>query len=1460
MAYTVLDISRYNPISDYSAAAGDIDGVLIRAGYRGYGSSGTLATDNLFTTHYNGFFGKGIKIGFYWFTQAISKAEGVEEANYVHSLINGKTCDFPVYIDSEYSNTSHNGRADGLSASARTDYLIAFCDRMIELGYRAGVYASDSWYANQLELSRIQAKGYSLWVARYSSNPPENVSNYDAWQYTSSGSISGYSGNVDLSHFYNDVAGWGGGSTPTGKDIATMNFTVEPTEVDFHNGPNEPTVTVKDSAGNVLVLSVDYDKEYQDNVNVGTGKIIITGKGNFTGSKTLKFTINPLDITPGASIDVGDPDSDGCYSLDNIIVSCMGIPMEENKDYTISIDEYEEDGYVKAKVTATAIEGSNFTGYYYERFPIEKLPTTIDISNFTIELYDTSFDYNGEEIEPFVNLLDEDESVVSESEFTVDYENNINAGIAEVIVTAKGINYSGTVFTEFTINALSISDAEVTCGNYDVDGCYNLENLRVALGETVLKKDQDYITNITESEEKGYIKSNIQITGKNNYKDTVTASFNTERIRVDLSDYKVEIIDSTSSYIYNGLEFKPTIQISNPDEESEILQLDQDYTIEYSDNIDAGEAHILITGIDNYTGSIDFTFTIEAASIEEADISCGEPDEDACFDLNNLEVKLGETVLEKDKDYQIEVSERTEEGFKISTVQITGINNYKDTISEEFKTEKIRIDISSYIATIVDDVSDLYYNGQFHVPEVFVSSESEQLIKDQDYEVDYENNMDAGEASIIITGINDYTGQITLNFTIKKVSLEEATVTCGEPDENECYDLSNLQVVANGRTLIKDTDYTVTTFETEDEIELEVLTTVTVNGKNNYEGSKTVIYRTEVIDLFAIDINDLEISIDTDDENPFIYNGSEFKPTVTIKDEDEVLQEEKDYTVIYRNNINAGTGFVDISGKGSYRGNKTMMFTIGSCDFSETVEITCGEADENGYYDLDNLEVKNGDIVLKEITDYTIDIQSTELEQYIENNITVSGENNYKGEKTVTFNSAKDELFSPTDISTFNLVLDQTTYIFSGEAFEPETKVSKDDLVLERDTDYEVKYQDNRDAGTAKVIVSAIGDEYTGSLEGEFTIEPKDLSSGTITCGAADEEGCYDITQLKVTVDSIDLERNIDYSYEITTERVDYTIISTVTVTGKGNYKGELSAKFKTSNIVIDVNDVDISLDSTEFIYTSEVIVPEIITELEYGVDYETEYQESVNYGTYVVIIRGIGNYTGARELEYTILRRDIADAEVTCGEPSSEGIYDINNLKVIVDERELTPSEDYQFTTSEVEAEDGFHKTICYIYGINNYTGSIQKEFITSRDQIYPGKTIELELCTVYPRFGSRKSSTKKTGTFYLWDNKVVNNRIRLTSNPDGIGKLGYLTGWVDVENVITRTDIRIGDKVLVNGKINTYADGSGNTMNKMNIIMYIVDILDPEEFQYNYGVASDINRARQGWATADMIQRVGE
>lgn len=1466
MAYKVLDVSKFNPIQDYAAAAADdLDGVIMRIGYRGYGSSGSLNTDDLFTTHYNGFHGKGVKLGFYWFTQAISEAEAVEEANYAHSLLQGKQVDFPVYIDSEYSNTSHDGRADGLSASARTDYLIAFCDRMIELGYRAGVYASDAWFVSNLELSRIQAKDYSLWVARYSSNPPEKVSSYDGWQYTSSGTIAGYDNRVDLSHFYTDVAGWGGGSTPTGKDISTMNFTLTPTEVNYHGGPNQPEVTIKDASENTLVYTVDYDKEYQDNINAGTGKLIVTGKGNFYGTKTLTFIINPLDITPGASIEPEGPDSDGCYNLDNIEVSCMGLPMEKDKDYTLSIDEYEEEGYKKAKVTITAIDGSNFTGYYYERFPIEKLPDLIDISNFTIELSGTSFPYTGESIEPFTNLLDEDESVVSESEYEVSYEDNLNAGIATVTITAKDINYTGTKTVQFTITALSLTEAELTCGNPDVEGCYNLDNLKVLYQETILEENTDYEKEVTTEEQDGFIVSNVMITGIGNYKDTVSGSYKTEKLLIDIATLTATLDLDSLEVVYSGEEYKPNMLIEHPELEATVLIKDEDYTLTYSeDTVNVGIVKVTATGIGNYTGTKELAFEIVPFDFTETvEVECGLPDEkNLCYDLKNLQVKVEDKILVEDTDYTKEVTEDQEGKYINSTVDITGINNYSGTKSEVFRTSKVLIDISEYVATILDDVSNLVYTGEAYTPEVFVS---EDLVKDTDYTVEYQDNIDAGTAKIIIKGIGDYTGTINLTFEIKKINLEdnkEVVVYCGEPDEEECYNLDNLQVTYKEKLLKKDTDYTITTFETEDEVKFEVITTVSIFGKGNYEGTITKAYKTGTIDPFAIDINSLEITIDADDENPFIYNGTEFKPKVTIKDEDEVLEENTDYTVIYRNNINAGTGVADITGIDKYRGNKTMMFAIDPYNFTETVEVTCGETDDNGYYDLDNLKIVNDGKTLIEDQDYILEIQeeTTEEQDYIKNTVVVEGIHNYTGTKTVIINSAKDELFSPTDLSTFDLILDQSTFTFSGKAFEPETQVKKDDLILTRDEDYEVEYFDNTNAGVARVVATAIGETYTGSVETVFNILPKDLSEGAITCGAADEDGCYDITNLTVTVDEVELIRNTDYSYQITTERVDYTIISTIQITGINNYKGSAEAKFKTSIIVIDVNDVDISLNQTEFIYTSELIVPEIVTELELNVDYEVEYQDSINFGDYVVTIRGIGHYTGIRELEYHILRKSIEEAEVTCGEASSEGIYDINNLKVVVDDKELRPSVDYQFTTSEREAESGFHETVCYIYGINNYTGSITKSFVTSRDQIYAGKTIQLELCTVYPRFGSRKSDVKKTGTFYLWDNQVVNNRIRLTNNPDGIGKPGYLTGWVDIENVIARTDIRIGDKVLVNGKITAYADGTGNTIRKTNIIMYIVDILDAESFSHNFGVASDINRNRQGWASADMIKRIEE
>jgi len=202
----IIDVSEFNDITDYASVAKNINGVIIRTGYRGYGSAGNFKEDASLNTHYNGFKGK-TKIGYYFFSQATTTAEAEEEASYVVSLIKGKTNNFPIYLDMEYGNEYHTGRADNLSKSVRTDCAVAFIKKIKALGHRAGIYANEDWFQNHLDFNRIVKAGASIWIAKYSSEKP-NVSQYDMWQYTSTLSINGITRGVDSSHVYKNVAGW----------------------------------------------------------------------------------------------------------------------------------------------------------------------------------------------------------------------------------------------------------------------------------------------------------------------------------------------------------------------------------------------------------------------------------------------------------------------------------------------------------------------------------------------------------------------------------------------------------------------------------------------------------------------------------------------------------------------------------------------------------------------------------------------------------------------------------------------------------------------------------------------------------------------------------------------------------------------------------------------------------------------------------------------------------------------------------------------------------------------------------------------------------------------------------------------------------------------------------------------------------------------------------------------------
>jgi GH25 family lysozyme M1 (1,4-beta-N-acetylmuramidase) len=192
-----IDVSKWNGDIDWDVVKAEgVDFAIIRCGYRG-SSSGWLIEDPYFYKNIQGAKKAGIKVGIYFFTQATGLAEAVEEASAAVSLLGDIELDYPVYIDTE--SAGGNGRADSLDSSTRTAVVNAFCQTIIDSGLEAGIYASRNWYYNNLNVDELT--GYSIWLAEYRQTPAYE-GKYDMWQYTSSGSVAGIEGRVDLNVSY----------------------------------------------------------------------------------------------------------------------------------------------------------------------------------------------------------------------------------------------------------------------------------------------------------------------------------------------------------------------------------------------------------------------------------------------------------------------------------------------------------------------------------------------------------------------------------------------------------------------------------------------------------------------------------------------------------------------------------------------------------------------------------------------------------------------------------------------------------------------------------------------------------------------------------------------------------------------------------------------------------------------------------------------------------------------------------------------------------------------------------------------------------------------------------------------------------------------------------------------------------------------------------------------------------
>lgn len=191
-----IDVSKWNGNIDWNAVKNSgVSYVIIRCGYRG-SSTGALIEDPKFRSNIKGAKAAGLKVGVYFFSQAVNEVEAVEEASMALSWASGYGLNYPIFLDVEPSG----GRGDGISKEMRTAICKAFCSTVQDSGCSAGIYANKTWLNEKINTGSLT--GYKIWLAQYASAPTYTATRYDMWQYSSKGKVSGISGSVDMNISY----------------------------------------------------------------------------------------------------------------------------------------------------------------------------------------------------------------------------------------------------------------------------------------------------------------------------------------------------------------------------------------------------------------------------------------------------------------------------------------------------------------------------------------------------------------------------------------------------------------------------------------------------------------------------------------------------------------------------------------------------------------------------------------------------------------------------------------------------------------------------------------------------------------------------------------------------------------------------------------------------------------------------------------------------------------------------------------------------------------------------------------------------------------------------------------------------------------------------------------------------------------------------------------------------------
>lgn len=593
------------------------------------------------------------------------------------------------------------------------------------------------------------------------------------------------------------------------------------------------------------------------------------------------------------------------------------------------------------------------------------------------------------------------------------------------------------------------------------------------------------------------------------------------------------------SFQWTGRSVKPSIGDIVSEDDGSVLKQGTDYELEYKNNVDPGTATVKITGLGEYAKcSLTFTYTIENKTFHIDEKKDGDSLDDKDWTGEEINPSVGNVlsdydnrVLEEGTDYKLVYSDNINVGT--ATVKVIGMGDYEGCdLTFIYKIAESCGYNGFYVENASDksDLGSVKWTGDpiRKTPGTIRCSHcKKELTEGTDYELEYENNVDPGTATVTVKGIGKYKGyEQSFTYTIEHRTFHLnhyqnhdniGTVKWTGKEvnflpENIISD-HNEAVLENGK------DYKV---EYTDNVEPGTAS-MKIIGINDYKGCELDFTYTIEPDcgyggFYA------EMHQNGTDLGKFDWTGSEVQPylgKILCKHCNKELEVCNDYIIEYSNNIDPGKATMKVTGIGKYKGyEQSFTYTIGHKTFTVenhkngdslgTLEWTGKEVK----FDIGQVVSDHQDAVLKEDTDYKITYSNNINPGTAK--VEITGLGDYKGcslsytytiHKTETpVKPTEDTKPSHNDSTTetkkesLTIATDPENAIYNGKNITRKVIVRSGNKILTEERDYKITYSNNKNCGIVTMKIEGIGN-YQGTITKTFKIAPKKASLKKVKSG-----------------------------------------------------------------------------------------------------------------------------------------------------------------------------------------------------------------------------------------------------------------------------------------------------------------------------------------------------------------------